>query len=248
VNPLKNPAEILKGIPFSFTLMGILLAHELGHYLIARKHGLDVTLPYFIPAPSIIGTFGAFIKMRSPVRDRRMLLDVGAAGPLVGVAVSIPFLILGFRLSEVKLIEGQVGMSLGSSLLLSLLSWLVVGPIPNGYDIVIHPVGFAGWIGLLVTSLNLLPIGQLDGGHVAYALLGERQNKISRYVFLAILALGIFGWQGWLLWSLLLFIMGFRHPPPLDWRVPLDRKRKIIGWLTVAVFVLTFIPVPFSGF
>ena len=248
VNPLKNPGEILKGIPFSFTLMGILLAHELGHYLIARKHGLDVTLPYFIPAPSIIGTFGAFIKMRSPVRDRRMLLDVGAAGPLVGVAVSIPFLILGFRLSEVKLIEGQAGMSLGSSLLLSLLSWLVVGPIPNGYDIVIHPVGFAGWIGLLVTSLNLLPIGQLDGGHVAYALLGERQNKISRYVFLAILALGIFGWQGWLLWSLLLFIMGFRHPPPLDWWVPLDRKRKIIGWLTVAVFILTFIPVPFSGF
>ena len=248
VDPLKNPGEILKGIPFSFTLMGILLAHELGHYLIARKHGLDVTLPYFIPAPSIIGTFGAFIKMRSPVRDRSLLLDVGAAGPLVGVAVSIPFLILGFRLSEVKLIEGQVGMSLGSSLLLSLLSWLVVGPIPNGYDIVIHPVGFAGWIGLLVTSLNLLPIGQLDGGHVAYALLGERQNKISRYVFLAILALGIFGWQGWLLWSLLLFIMGFRHPPPLDWWVPLDRKRKIIGWLTVAVFVLTFIPVPFSGF
>ena len=248
VDPLKNPGEILKGIPFSFTLMGILLAHELGHYLIARKHGLDVTLPYFIPAPSIIGTFGAFIKMRSPVRDRRMLLDVGAAGPLVGVAVSITFLILGFRLSEVKLIEGQVGMSLGSSLLLSLLSWLVVGPIPNGYDIVIHPVGFAGWIGLLVTSLNLLPIGQLDGGHVAYALLGERQNKISRYVFLAILALGIFGWQGWLLWSLLLFIMGFRHPPPLDWWVPLDRKRKIIGWLTVAIFVLTFIPVPFSGF
>jgi membrane-associated protease RseP (regulator of RpoE activity) len=248
VDPLKNPGEILKGIPFSFTLMGILLAHELGHYLIARKHGLDVTLPYFIPAPSIIGTFGAFIKMRSPVRDRRMLLDVGAAGPLVGVAVSIPFLILGFRWSEVKLIEGQVGMSLGSSLLLSLLSWLVVGPIPNGYDIVIHPVGFAGWIGLLVTSLNLLPIGQLDGGHVAYALLGERQNKISRYVFLAILALGIFGWQGWLLWSLLLFIMGFRHPPPLDWWVPLDRKRKIIGWLTVAIFVLTFIPVPFSGF
>jgi membrane-associated protease RseP (regulator of RpoE activity) len=248
VDPLKNPGKILNGIPFSFTLMGILLAHELGHYLIARKHGMDVTLPYFIPAPSIIGTFGAFIKMRSPVRDRRMLLDVGAAGPLVGIAVSIPFLILGFRLSEVKLIEGQVGMSLGSSLLLSLISWLVVGPIPNGYDIVIHPVGFAGWIGLLVTSLNLLPIGQLDGGHVAYALLGERQNKISRYVFLAILALGIFGWQGWLLWSLLLFIMGFRHPPPLDWWVPLDRKRKIIGWLTVAVFILTFIPIPFSGF
>ena len=248
VNPLKNPEEVSRGIPFSFTLMGILLAHELGHYLVARKHGLDVTLPYFIPAPSLIGTFGAFIKMRSPVRDRRMLLDVGAAGPLVGVAVAIPFLIVGFRLSEVKLIEGQAGMSLGSSLLLSLLSWLVVGPIPEGYDIVIHPVGFAGWIGLLVTSLNLLPIGQLDGGHVAYALLGERQNKISRYVFLAILALGIFGWQGWLIWTLLLFIMGFRHPAPVEWWVPLDRKRQVIGWVAVAVFVLTFIPIPFSGF
>jgi membrane-associated protease RseP (regulator of RpoE activity) len=139
-------------------------------------------------------------------------------------------------------------MTLGSSLLLSLMSWLVVGPIPTGYDIVIHPVGFAGWIGLLVTSLNLLPIGQLDGGHVAYALLGEKQNKISKYVFLALLVLGIFGWQGWLLWSLLLFIMGFRHPAPLHWWVSLDRKRKVIGWLTVAIFILTFIPVPFSGF
>jgi membrane-associated protease RseP (regulator of RpoE activity) len=250
-NPLENPGNIFKGIPFSFSLMGILLAHELGHYLTARKHGLNVTLPYFIPAPPfpfIIGTFGAFIKMRSPVRDRKMLLDVGATGPLVGIAVSIPFLIFGFQLSEVKMVQGQMGLTLGSSLLLSLISWVIVGPLPAGFDIVIHPVGFAGWIGLLVTSLNLLPIGQLDGGHVAYALLGEKQNKISKYVFLALLALGVFGWQGWLFWSLLLFIMGFRHPPPMDWWVPLDRKRKIIGWLTVAIFALTFIPVPFSGF
>jgi membrane-associated protease RseP (regulator of RpoE activity) len=251
VNPLKNPEQILKGIPFSFSLMGILLAHELGHYLTARRHGLNVTLPYFIPAPPfpfIIGTFGAFIKMRSPVSDRRMLLDVGATGPLVGVAVSIPLLILGFQLSEVKMVQGQMGLTLGSSLLLYLISWLVVGPLPAGFDIVIHPVGFAGWIGLLVTSLNLIPIGQLDGGHVAYALLGEKQNKISKYVFLALLALGIFGWPGWLFWSLLLFIMGFRHPPPLHGWVSLDRKRKVIGWLTVAIFILTFIPVPFSGF
>ena len=248
---LKNPEHISKGIPFSFALIGILLAHELGHYLMARKHGLNVTLPYFIPAPPfpfIIGTFGAFIKMRSPVRDRRMLLDVGATGPLVGVAVSIPFVIFGFQLSEVRMVQGQIGITLGSSLLLSLISWLVVGPLPAGYDVVIHPVGFAGWIGLLVTSFNLLPIGQLDGGHVAYALLGEKQNKISKFVFLVLLVLGILGWQGWLLWGLLLFIMGFRHPPPLHWWVPLDRKRKVIGWLSVAIFILTFIPVPFSGF
>jgi membrane-associated protease RseP (regulator of RpoE activity) len=248
VNPLKNPGEIYRGIPFSFALMGILLSHELGHYLVAKKHGMNVTLPYFIPAPSFIGTFGAFIKMRSPARDRRMLMDIGAAGPLVGVVVSIPLLVIGLRLSEVKLIEGQAGLHLGDSLLLFLISRLVAGPIPTGYDIVIHPVGLAGWIGLLVTSLNLLPIGQLDGGHVAYALLGERQNKISKFVFFGLLGLGIFGWEGWLIWGALLLIMGFRHPAPMEWWVPLDRKRKVIGWVAIAVFILTFIPVPFSGF
>jgi membrane-associated protease RseP (regulator of RpoE activity) len=248
VNPITNPGQIPKGFPFAFALMGILLAHELGHYLVARRHGVDVTLPYFIPAPSFIGTFGAFIKMRSPARDAKMLLDIGAAGPLVGVLVSIPLVALGLSLSEVKQIEGQVGTNLGDSILLWLISWLVVGPIPPGYDVVIHPVGFAGWIGLLVTSLNLLPVGQLDGGHVVYALLGERQNRISKFVFVGLLALGVLGWEGWLVWGVLLLIMGFRHPPPVEWWVPLDRKRKIIGWLTIAVFILTFIPVPFSGF
>jgi membrane-associated protease RseP (regulator of RpoE activity) len=248
VNPLENLGGIVKGIPFSLSLMGILLAHELGHFLIARRHGMDVTLPYFIPAPSIIGTFGAFIKMRSPIRDRKILLDIGVAGPLVGVAVAIPLLILGFHLSEVKAIQGQSGATLGSSLLLSLISWLTVGPLPDGYDIVIHPVGFAGWIGLLITSLNLLPVGQLDGGHVAYALFGEFQNKISKFIFIALIALGIFGWYGWLFWAVLLYILGFRHPPTTEMWVPLDSKRKAIGWVTLAIFVLTFIPVPFSGF
>jgi membrane-associated protease RseP (regulator of RpoE activity) len=248
VNPIANPGQIPKGFSFAFALMGILLAHELGHYLVARRHGVDVTLPYFIPAPSFIGTFGAFIKMRSPARDPRMLLDIGAAGPLVGVVVSIPLVALGLSLSEIKQIEGQVGTNLGDSILLWLISWLVVGPIPPGYDVVIHPVGFAGWIGLLVTSLNLLPVGQLDGGHVVYALLGERQNRISKFVFVGLLALGVLGWEGWLVWGVLLFIMGFRHPPPVEWWVPLDRKRKVIGWVTMAVFILTFIPVPFSGF
>lgn len=248
INPLQNPEQIYKGIPFAFSLMGILLAHELGHYLVSRKHGLNVTLPYFIPAPSFIGTFGAFIKMRSPVRNRKMLLDVGAAGPLVGVAVAIPFLVYGFLHSEVKMVQGQAGINLGSSLLLSILSRLTIGPLPDGYDVVIHPVGFAGWIGLLVTSLNLLPVGQLDGGHVAYALLGKVQNHISKIVFMALLVLGVLGWQGWLFWGVILFIMGFRHPPLLEWGDALDRRRKIIGWLTVAVFILTFTPVPFSGF
>ena len=248
VNPLTDPGQIPRGFPFAFALMGILLAHELGHYLVARRHGIDVTLPYFIPAPSFIGTFGAFIKMRTPARDANTLLDIGAAGPLVGVGVSIPLVALGLSLSEVKQIQGQAGTMLGDSLLLWLINRLVVGPIPPGFDVVIHPVGFAGWIGLLVTSLNLLPIGQLDGGHVVYALLGERQNRISKFVFAGLLALGILGWEGWLVWGILLLVMGFRHPPPVEWWVPLDRRRKVIGWLTVAVFILTFIPVPFSGF
>ncbi len=248
VNPLTHPEHIIRGIPFALALMGILLAHELGHYLVARKNGVNVTLPYFIPAPSFIGTFGAFIKMRSPARDRRMLMDIGAAGPLVGVVVSIPILILGLSLSEVKKIEGQVGTNLGDSILLWLISRWVIGEIPPGHDVLIHPVGFAGWIGLLVTSLNLLPIGQLDGGHVVYALVGEKQKKISKIVFAGLLALGIFGWEGWFFWALLLWIMGFRHPPPLEWWVLLDWKRKVVGWITLAVFALTFIPVPFSGF
>jgi membrane-associated protease RseP (regulator of RpoE activity) len=248
VNPLKDPGQIPRGLPFALALMGILLAHELGHYLVAKKHGMDVTLPYFIPAHPFIGTFGAFIKMRSPARDRRMLMDIGAAGPLVGVVIAIPLVALGLSLSEVKQIEGQAGINLGDSLLLWAIGKLVVGNVPPGYDVMIHPVGFAGWIGLLVTSLNLLPVGQLDGGHVLYALLGDRMIKISKFVFAGLLALGILGWEGWLFWGLLLYIMGFRHPPPLEWWVPLDRRRKIIGWATMAVFILTFIPVPFSGF
>jgi membrane-associated protease RseP (regulator of RpoE activity) len=248
VNPLKDPAQIPRGFPFALALMAILLAHELGHYLVAKRHGVDVTLPYFIPAPSFIGTFGAFIKMRSPARDRRMLMDIGAAGPLVGMMVSIPLLILGLSLSEVKQVEGQMGTSLGDSLLLWAVSKWVVGNVPPGHDVMIHPVGFAGWIGLLVTSLNLLPVGQLDGGHVLYALLGERQIKISKFVFVGLLALGVLGWEGWLFWGVLLWVMGFRHPPPVEWWVPLDRRRKIIGWVTMGVFILTFIPVPFSGF
>lgn len=251
VNPLENPEQIPKGFPFAFALMGILLSHELGHYLMAKKHGMNVTLPYFIPAPPypfFIGTFGAFIKMRSPARDRKMLLDIGAAGPLTGVAVSIPFLIYGFQHSELKMIQGQAGINLGSSLLLWFMNWFISGPIPEGYDILIHPVGFAGWIGLLVTSLNLIPVGQLDGGHVAYALLGEWQNKISRFVFLGLIGLGFLGWPGWFFWGFILLMMGFRHPPPLEWWVPLDRKRKVLGWVTIIVFLLTFIPVPFSGF
>ncbi len=241
-----------QGIPFSFTLLLILLAHELGHYFMSRRHQVEATLPYFIPAPNLLGTFGAFIKMRSYVNDRRALLDIGAAGPLAGLILSIPAVIIGIKLSEVKMIENIPGqLTLGSSLLFSLLTRISIGNIPENYDILLHPICFAGWIGLFVTSLNLLPIGQLDGGHIAYAVLGERQVKVSKISFFFLLFFGLlswfgFGWIGWFILALLLSIIGFRHPPPRDLSISLDRRRNVVGWATLIVFFLTFIPVPFK--
>lgn len=246
VNPIETPSQIVKGVPFALTLIVILLSHELGHYITSKRHSIDVTLPYFIPAPSFIGTFGAFIKMRSPLLDRKALLDIGASGPLVGVAISIPFLIAGLRLSEVTMAAEPGGAVLGSSILFSVLAKLTLGSLPENCDILIHPMGFAGWIGLLVTSLNLLPVGQLDGGHVAYAVLGEKQNRLSVIIVFFLFVLGFLGWKGWFIWGSLLLIMGLRHPRPLDIWTPLDMKRKIIGWVTLVIFVLTFTPMPFG--
>lgn len=242
-------AQIHKGLPFSITLLMILLCHEFGHYFMARKHHVDATLPYFIPAPSIIGTFGAVIKMRSPLRSKRALLDIGAAGPLAGVIVAIPSTIIGLFLSEIKTVTGTSGgLSLGSSLLFSFLARISVGSLPENHDIFLHPIAFAGWIGMLVTMLNLLPIGQLDGGHIAYAVLGKRFHQFAAYIILPLLfVLGIIAWKGWLIWcALLFFVMGTKHPPTLDEYIPLDRKRKIIGWIALVLFVLTFTPSPFQ--
>jgi len=246
INPMDTPLQVVKGVPFALTLMIILLSHELGHYITSKKHGVDVTLPYFIPAPSFIGTFGAFIKMKSPLLDRRALLDIGASGPLVGVIVSIPFLIIGLKLSEITTGTQPGGAVLGSSILFSLVAKLTLGSIPENCNILIHPIGFAGWIGLLVTSLNLLPVGQLDGGHVAYAVLGEKQSRLSTIVVFFLFIFGFLGWKGWFVWGFILLIMGLRHPRPLDILTPLDAKRKTIGWITLVVFILTFTPVPFG--
>ena len=245
INPLENPWSIWKGIPFSFTLLLILGAHEFGHYFMSRRHHIDVTLPYFIPAPSFIGTFGAFIKMKSPIMDRRILLDIGAAGPIAGLIVAVPVLLVGLYLSEVRVEAVESGMNLGSSLFFSLLSWLVHGSLPDEANLILHPVAFSGWIGLLVTSLNLLPVGQLDGGHVAYAVLGSKQRLVAKGVIAILVVVGIFGWIGWLVWAGIIIIMGVNHPPVIyDW-IPLDKRRQYIGWITLAVFVLTFTPVPF---
>ncbi|MBA4321708.1 MAG: hypothetical protein C0408_02710 [Odoribacter sp.] len=245
INPIENPWLLWKGIPFSFTLLMILGAHEFGHYFMSKKHHIDVTLPYFIPAPSFIGTFGAFIKMKSPIMDRRILLDIGAAGPLAGMCIAVPVLLVGLSLSEIRYETVESGFSLGSSLLFLFLNWLVHGSMPDDVNLILHPIAFSGWIGLLVTCLNLLPVGQLDGGHVAYAVIGPKQHVVSKAVLAILVVLGVTGWSGWLVWAGILLIMGTNHPPVIyDW-IPLDRKRKVIGWITLSLFVMTFTPVPF---
>ena len=245
INPIDNPWLLWKGIPFSFTLLLILGTHEFGHYFMSRKHHIDVTLPYFIPAPSLVGTFGAFIKMKSPIMDRRILLDVGAAGPLAGLCVTVPVLLVGLSLSEIRYETVETGFSLGSSMLFSIMNWIVHGSVPDNANIILHPIAFSGWIGLLVTSLNLLPVGQLDGGHVAYAVIGPRQGIVAKAVLVMLVILGAIGWIGWLVWAVILFFMGIHHPPVIyDW-IPLDTKRKVVGWLTISVFVMTFTPMPF---
>lgn len=246
INILQEPGRLIEGAPFSLTLMIILLSHELSHYVASKVHRTDATLPYFIPAPSIIGTFGAFIKMRSPIATRKALIDIGASGPIVGFIFSVIACMIGLKLSSVVPVMDEPGMlGLGESILFSLLARLMIGVPPEGYDILLHPVAFAGWIGLFVTTLNLLPIGQLDGGHIVFALFGRRHRKIS-IVFVVIL--GVFGlmfWGGWALWAVLMFGLGLNHPPVLYWETPMDPARKAVAWVAFLIFILTYMPTPF---
>lgn len=247
IDLLKEPGKIYKGLPFALTLMTILLCHELSHYFASRKHNTKATLPYFIPAPTIIGTFGAFIKMKSPIVTRKALVDIGASGPIAGFIVSVIVSIVGLSLSKVVAVRGMEGvLGLGDSLLFSFLSNIILNYQSGSQDILLHPVAFAGWIGLFVTSLNLIPVGQLDGGHIAYALFGEKHFFFSKVLIIIMVFLGLLLWEGWAIWAILLLILGTRHPPVLYWEVPLDYRRKFIGWLALVIFVLTFIPVPFK--
>jgi len=244
-----------QGWPFALSLLTILLAHELGHYFTGRHYRVPVSLPYFIPLPipdflgNVLGTLGAVITMKARMTDRRAMLDIGAAGPIVGLIVAIPILIVGLLLSEVRPItQDQVYLLEGNSLLYLLLKYAVFGLwLPgNGLDVFIHPVAFAGWAGLLVTSLNLIPAGQLDGGHVLYSLLGNRAQIFTWPIIVALVALGIFVWPGWFLWAGLVFFFGQRHPGPLDNVTPLDTRRKIVAVAVLLVFVLTFSPAPLT--
>jgi membrane-associated protease RseP (regulator of RpoE activity) len=247
VDIFHEPAKIIEGLPFALTLMVILLSHEFSHYFASRKHHTAATLPYFIPAPSLIGTFGAFIKMKSPIMTRKALVDIGASGPIAGFVLSLIAAVIGLHYSTVvPLAETAEGLRLGDSILFSVLTRLVLGTPPEAHDILLHPVAFAGWIGFFVTSMNLIPIGQLDGGHIAYAFLRERHRVLSIILVVALLLLGLLAWEIWAFWGVLMIVLGLRHPPVIYWEVPLDGKRRFAGILALVIFILTFTPAPFT--
>jgi membrane-associated protease RseP (regulator of RpoE activity) len=266
-------------ITFTASLLAILLAHEFGHYLAARSHKSPVTLPYFLPFPgSLLGTLGAFIQLKAPPRNRRALLDIGLAGPLAGLAVALPVLIIGLSFSQVSTLPTEVseGSELvleGNSLLYLGLKYVVTGqwlptptdfgpsgsavywlkyffsglPIPlGGQDVTLHPMAWAGWAGLMVTALNLIPAGQLDGGHALYVLLGDRASRVWPFLVVGLAALGIV-WSGWWLWAALIFFLGRTHAQPLDDITPLDSRRRAFAIVGIMLFVLVFTPVPLRG-
>jgi membrane-associated protease RseP (regulator of RpoE activity) len=261
-------SNIVYGWRYSFAVLTILTVHEFGHYLAAQYHRIDATLPYYIPLPLPgfhFGTLGAFIKMRSPIQSRRALLDVGAAGPLAGFIMSLVFLSIGYAqlpdfqgiVNYVEIIHpwddlGETGINLvlGKSLLFAFFNDILAGGRLPMNEIYHFPFIFAGWIGFLVTAINLMPIGQLDGGHILYALLGNKARiaGVSAFVFLLILNFFlIFQYYSfvWVLWIILVVVLiGFRHPPTLNDRALLDSNRKVVGWLCLAIFILCFPPLP----
>jgi membrane-associated protease RseP (regulator of RpoE activity) len=270
------PAFLLGGVPFLFCMLGILLVHELGHYFAARYHKVAVTLPYFLPMPLIspFGTLGAVIRLKAPPTNRRVLLDIGIAGPLAGLVIAIPVLIWGLATSPVQplpaLHPGQFLQIEGNSLIYASLKRLILGqwlpapasfgdvppllymlrfyltgrPVPiGGTDVLLNSIAWAGWAGLLVTGLNLIPAGQLDGGHALYVLIGRQAQRVLPFVIVLMAGLGLF-WPGWFLYAALIFFMGRVHAEPLDQITELDPVRKLLAVLVLIIFVLIFTPVP----
>jgi membrane-associated protease RseP (regulator of RpoE activity) len=243
---LNSPSVLLRGLPFSLAIMSILLAHEMGHYLTCRYYGIDATLPYFIPAPTIVGTMGAFIKIKSPIQHRAALLEVGIAGPIAGFVLAVPALIIALAKSGFIAQEPPgTGIELGEPLIFKLLELIMGKTPPAGMNLNLHPIGFAAWFGFFATALNLLPVGQLDGGHVSYALFRGIHKRISQAFVFTLIPLGLFYWQGWLLWTAVLLFIGLRHPVTLDDSVPLKSRHTALGWGALTMFVLCFTPMPF---
>ncbi len=238
------------GYIYSLAILAILVAHETGHYLVSRKYGVSSSLPYFIPFPlPPFGTLGAVIRTKGTIPDRKALFDIGSSGPLCGLALAIPAVVVGFLLSEVVDVAqlSEQTTSLGNSPLLSLLQRLVMGDLPPSKDVILHPIGYAGWVGLFITSLNLLPTGQLDGGHIIYALFGRHSKIIFRLTLVAITLISLIYNVGWLLLVIILLFIGYKHPPPLDDITPLDWRRKVVGVFAFVIFFTAFTPIPFPG-
>jgi membrane-associated protease RseP (regulator of RpoE activity) len=241
---LAHPQLLLTGAPFAFTLLGILLAHELGHYFACRYYGISASYPYFIPAPTLIGTLGAFILIRSPIYNRKALFDMALAGPVVGFLFAIPALAIAVAYSRViPFSEAHASVVFGNPLALRLLVDLLRPGVPPG-DLLLHPVGRAAWVGLFATALNLLPGGQLDGGHILYAAASKYHRRVTFGVALCLIPLGYFFWAGWYLWAALLLAIGFRHPPLIHQRERLDRTRLVWAAIAFLIFVLSFMPMP----
>jgi membrane-associated protease RseP (regulator of RpoE activity) len=239
----QQPSYLLPGLPFSLTLLTILLAHEFGHFLTARYYLVDATLPFFIPAPTLIGTLGAFIRIRSPILSKRVLFDIGIAGPLAGFVALVSPLVAGVALSKVIPGIGHSGdLVFGTPLIIRMMEWVRFPGVPVE-DIYLHPVARAAWVGLLATALNLLPIGQLDGGHIVYAFLGERTKNLSRLFIFILVLMGIFITYSWLVWAVLLFFFGMRHPAIVD-PYPLGRLRTRLAVAALVIFILSFTAAP----
>lgn len=241
-----HPSLILLGVPFSFTLLTILLAHELGHFFAGRYYGIDVSYPYFIPAPTLFGTFGAVISIRSPIPTRKALFDVGISGPVIGFLFAVPAMM--WAVATAKIVPGAQAdafIHFGNPPLILLLIKLF-HPSINPSWVLLGPVGWAAWVGLLATAMNLLPMWQLDGGHIVYSLTSRHHQRISLAVGLALVGLGVTCWAGWALWGIILLALSlrFRHPPLLNSWEPLGASRRLWAVLALVIFVLSFTPWP----
>jgi len=246
-------ALVAGGLWYSLTILAILGAHELGHYFACRYYRIDASLPYFLPAPlPLTGTLGAFIKIRQPLFSKRTLFDIGVAGPFAGFVVALPALVIGLAMSRVAAIPPDFeGVSLGEPLLFQALAWLLWGSVPDGSSLNLHPMAFAAWFGLLATALNLFPIGQLDGGHVSYAVFGRHSTRVTQAMILVAIGL-TFVSISWLFWTILMIVMlivfGPHHPRTIDEALPLDRTRRILAVVALVIFVACFTPVPIEPF
>jgi len=255
VQPPIVPARtlLIKGFWYSGTILLILGAHEMGHYLACRYYQVDASLPFFLPAPFVFltGTLGAFIRIREPIPSKRMLFDIGIAGPIAGFMFAVPALFVGLTMSHVASLPSDfTGLSLGEPPLFKAVSWLIWGSIPDGSSLNLHPVAFAAWFGLLATALNLFPIGQLDGGHISYAVLGRRSTTVTLLMIGIAVCLTLFVSWSWSVWTVLLLVMTFtfgpRHPRTADEQVPLDSTRQWLALFALIMFVLCFTYDPIS--